>query len=203
MPYKNKEDKKKNNLKWCEANKEYHKNYDKEWRKNNKVKISETNKKQRDLNKDKNKNYQKDYGFKNKEKLKIYAKNYREANKNKRNLKEKQKRNKSYLYKLITNIRNRISISFKVNKINKNSNTIKILGCTFQEFKEHIENQFEPWMNWNNYGVYKPGGERTWNIDHIIPVASGKTEGEVIELNHHLNLRPLCSKENLDKRDKI
>ena len=58
-------------------------------------------------------------------------------------------------------------------------------------------------MNWDNYGQYKLGEIRTWNIDHIIPLASAKTEEDIIKLNHHTNLRPLCSKENLDKRDKI
>jgi len=30
----------------------------------------------------------------------------------------------------------------------------KIIGCTFEEFKHHIECKFEPWMNWDNYGKY-------------------------------------------------
>jgi len=58
-------------------------------------------------------------------------------------------------------------------------------------------------MNWNNYGVYNSKGKRTWNIDHIIPISLAQTKEEIIKLNHHTNLRPLCSKENLGKSNKI
>jgi hypothetical protein len=61
----------------------------------------------------------------------------------------------------------------------------------------------EPWMNNENYGPYKPGGKRTWNIDHKIPLSTAKNEQDVLRLNHYTNLRPLCSKENLDRRNKL
>lgn len=58
-------------------------------------------------------------------------------------------------------------------------------------------------MNFENYGKYNPTGPRTWQIDHIIPIDMAKTEDDIIKLNHYTNLRPLCSKENLDKSNKI
>ena len=58
-------------------------------------------------------------------------------------------------------------------------------------------------MNWDNYGSYKINEQRTWNIDHIIPLSSAKNEDELIKLNHYTNMRPLCSKENLDKSDNL
>ena len=76
--------------------------------------------------------------------------------------------------------------------------TLKILGCSFEEFKIHIESQWELWMNWDNYGVYKIN-EQTWQIDHIIPISSAKTKEDIMKLNHFSNLRPLCSKENILK----
>jgi 5-methylcytosine-specific restriction endonuclease McrA len=37
------------------------------------------------------------------------------------------------------------------------------------------------------------------HIDHIIPISYGKTEEEVLKLNHYTNLQPLWSIENLQK----
>jgi hypothetical protein len=51
-----------------------------------------------------------------------------------------------------------------------------------------------------NYGELNYG----WDIDHKIPLSSGKTEEKIIELNHYTNLQPLCSKINRDiKKDNI
>ena len=51
-------------------------------------------------------------------------------------------------------------------------------------------------MNWDNYGNPKDGIyelSKTWDIDHMIPISSAKTEEELIKLNHYTNLQPLCS----------
>ena len=59
-------------------------------------------------------------------------------------------------------------------------------------------------MNWENYGMYNGDLCFGWDIDHIIPVSSAKTEEEILKLNHYTNLQPLCSKENRDiKKNKI
>lgn len=68
----------------------------------------------------------------------------------------------------------------------KRSKTNDIVGCDWIILKEHIENQFTQEMNWDNYGTY-------WDIDHIIPISSAKTEEEVLKLNHYTNLQPLES----------
>lgn len=86
----------------------------------------------------------------------------------------------------------------------KNSNTINILGCNFEEFKAHIEAKFEDWMSWENYGKYNGDFNYGWDFDHIIPVSSAKSVEEVYMLNHFSNFQPLCSKVNRDiKRDKV
>ena len=54
-------------------------------------------------------------------------------------------------------------------------------------------------MNWDNYGNPSDGliePNKTWDIDHIIPVSSAKNEQELLELNHYTNLQPLCSYHN-------
>ena len=62
-------------------------------------------------------------------------------------------------------------------------------------------------MNWDNYGNPKDGIleiNKTWDIDHIIPTTTAKTEEELIKLNHFTNLQPLCSYYNrITKRAKI
>lgn len=116
----------------------------------------------------------------------------------------KEKRATDPLYKLRMAIRHSINESIKKKKFTKRGRTLQILGCTFEEFKAHIESQFLSWMNWDNYGQYNGELEFGWDYDHIIPVSSAITEGEVIALNHYKNFQPLCSKINRDiKRDKI
>ena len=54
-------------------------------------------------------------------------------------------------------------------------------------------------MNWNNRGNwdgYPTEINTAWDIDHIIPLLTAKTEEEVIKLNHYTNLQPLCSYTN-------
>ena len=59
-------------------------------------------------------------------------------------------------------------------------------------------------MTWENYGLYNGELNYGWDIDHIIPISSAKSDIEIIKLNHFSNLQPLCSKINrVIKRDKI
>lgn len=169
---------------------------------------------------DKEKAYQKQWREKNKDKVKQWRLTYNENNPNK----EKQfsaewrQRNPNYskewrdnnptygsdwvktnrqndpFFKLKYDIRESIRRSFKNKKFKKNSPTQQILGCTAEEFRKHIESQFESWMNWDNRGgrvVKQPNTH--WDIDHIIPISSAKTEEDLIKLNHYTNLQPLCS----------
>jgi len=76
----------------------------------------------------------------------------------------------------------------------KGSRTEEIIGCSFEEFKAHIERQFLPGMTWENRGE--------WHIDHIVPISSGASESEVLSLNHYTNLRPLWAEDNLKKSNK-
>jgi len=86
------------------------------------------------------------------------------------------------------------------NKINnkKKGKSEDILGCSINEFKIHLESQFQPWMNWNNRGLYNGSLNFGWDIDHIIPISSAVTVEDIIRLNHYTNLQPLCSKVNRD-----
>ena len=50
--------------------------------------------------------------------------------------------------------------------LNKSASTMKLIGCTSDELRKHIESLFKPGMTWENQGK---GG---WDIDHIIACAT-------------------------------
>lgn len=76
----------------------------------------------------------------------------------------------------------------------KTSSTFERLGYTASEFVRHIERQFMPGMGWHNMSE--------WQVDHIIPVSSAKSEEDVVALNQLSNLRPMWAVENNAKKDK-
>jgi hypothetical protein len=108
------------------------------------------------------------------------------------------------LFKFKRSIINLIRVSIKNRKFSKKTKTAKILGCTYDEFRIGIESKWENWMSWDNYGLYNGKKNYGWDLDHIIPTSSAKTEEESIILNHHTNFQPLCSYVNrYVKKDKI
>lgn len=133
---------------------------------------------------------------------KQYQKNKKEINKK---YKEYFKKRCEYdiVFKLKNVFRRNINYCLKKNGYTKKSRTYEIIGCSFEELKKYLENQFEPWMNWENKGLYNGSKNYGWDIDHIIPLSSSTTEEELIKLNHYTNLQPLCSYINRNiKRDK-
>jgi len=105
------------------------------------------------------------------------------------------------LFRFKLNIKDSVRKALKKNGYKKNSKTFDIIGCTFEEFKTHIESLWESWMTWENYGLYKKGEYNVgWDIDHIEPLSSAINEEGVIALNHYTNLQPLCSKVNRDEK---
>lgn len=99
-------------------------------------------------------------------------------------------------FKMIENIRGLIRNAFKRQYTIKSDKTTNILGCTFEEFKTHIEAKFDNKMNWNNQGSY-------WVLDHIHPISLASNEAEVYALNHYTNFQPLEKLENIRKGNKI
>lgn len=152
---------------------------------------------QRIQDKDKIKERDRIYRQNNREKNIEYLKIYRQSNKLIRNQKDKERKQSDSLYKLTCNIRSLITGKIKQRGYNKNTKTQEILGCDWNILKEHFESQFDNDMSWDNQGTY-------WDIDHIIPVSSAKTEEDIIRLNHYTNLRPLERNYNrFVKRNKI
>lgn len=76
---------------------------------------------------------------------------------------------------------------------------VQRLGCTLDEFKVHIESQFQPGMSWENWSM------RGWHLDHIRPLDSfdlTKPE-ELAKACHYSNMQPLWAKENWSKGARI
>jgi hypothetical protein len=93
------------------------------------------------------------------------------------------------------NLRNRILKVLKGR--NKSKSTLKLLGCTIEFLKNHLESKFTKGMSFSNYGK--------WHIDHIRPCASFdlSKSSEQHKCFHYTNLQPLWAKDNREKRDKI
>jgi len=157
-----------------------------------------------------------------KEKVSIYQKTKngkkvknRSSKKYRKTLKAKETRKK-----WINNNRERLNklkrIRYEKNKLNHNiSQAIRdslrygkngrhwedLVGFTLNDLKNHLENQFEEGMCWDNYGRFG------WHIDHIIPIASFDITDYNCEDFKKCwsldNLQPLWAEENLSKGSKI
>lgn len=174
----------------------------KKYRESNKDKVHHQIKKWKEENKDKVSKYYKEYTLSDEQKAnrKVYMKEYLKTYKHK----VKERRKNDPLFRVTCNCRSLIGGAIKRMGYDKKSKTEEILGCSFKEFKTHIESQWEDWMSWDNYGKYNGELKYGWDIDHIIPTSSAINETEVIKLNNFNNLQPLCSKVNRDiKKDNL
>ena len=169
--------------------KEKRKKWDKIYRDRNAVKIAEYRENTRDN--------QKLYREENAKTIKKNKRIYRQTNKKKINEINKKyikdRRQNDINFRILTNIKPLISSSIKRKGYLKNSKTEQILGCSISEFKQHIESLWKPWMSWENYGLYNGELNYGWDLDHIVPTSSAKTEEDLYNLNHYTNLQPLCS----------
>lgn len=82
---------------------------------------------------------------------------------------------------------------------NRTSRYADLFGISIEQMRKHIESQFEPWMNWNNYG--KLSGKRFWEFDHIksLRLFDFSKEDSWREAFHYTNYRPLGRLENVIK----
>jgi hypothetical protein len=99
------------------------------------------------------------------------------------------------IYKLRRAIRSRLQTELK--HVVKSFSYSKSIGCKYAVLQTHLEKQFKPGMNWNNYG-------KVWNLDHIVPMASfDLTNPEQVKIcNHFTNLQPMWAKDNFSKLNK-
>jgi len=133
----------------------------------------------------------KKYNKENREKLTEYQREYRKLNPLYNSEYKKNRRLDDINYRLMGNMRAIICNIIK----NKTKNTFDCLGIEIEEFRQYIESKFIEGMSWENYGE--------WQLDHIIPISSGKNEEEICNLNYYTNLRPLWKYDNLIKSNKM
>lgn len=138
-------------------------------------------------------------------KYKMVNKNYYIKNKIKIGKYNHQYHLKKYkndpLYNLQIKLRKRIWMALKKRRLSKKGSdtTIKLLGCSYQEFKQYIESKFIENMSWEKV----LSGEI--HIDHIKPVSSFNLfdEQQLKQCFHYTNLQPLWGTDNLSKSCKI
>jgi hypothetical protein len=167
------------------------------YRKNNKEKVLEYNK-----------NYYED----NKSIILLQKKKYRNENGTKiiikNNRYRKKRRQNDPSFRLREDVSRMINHSIKKYGSSKNGiSCLKYFNYSIEELKQHLEIQFEPWMSWNNWGVYNSNTwdnndstTWTWQIDHIIPQSDlpyTSMQDENFKKCWSLeNLRPLSAKQN-------
>jgi hypothetical protein len=121
----------------------------------------------------------------------------------------KLRRDTDIMFKVTSHVSRLVALMLKSNKSSKVGKSIReyLLWDNLQ-LKEHIERQFEPWMNWNNYGKYNSQTWNdvdittwTWQLDHIIPRSDlpySSMEDDNFKKCWALeNLRPLSAKQNI------
>lgn len=179
--------------KYYEKNKEKCKLSAVEWAIKNRELVKQRSKK-------KSKEYAQRYYTKNKQKRANANKEWRQKNKDKhREIIKKYIKNRKLrdpIFVIKEKLRASVRASFRRIKFNKFAETEKLLGCTWQEAKNYIENLWQEGMSWENHG----NGPKTWNIDHIRPVTSF-TEADLQLMNKIENLQPLWWEENSKKSD--
>ena len=97
------------------------------------------------------------------------------------------------MFRASLNIRSLITNSLTKGGYSKTSRTHEILGCSYEEYHQHIESQFTDGMSWERMSEI--------HIDHRLPVSAASTKAEILVLNHHRNLQPMWAEDNIAKSD--
>lgn len=142
---------------------------------------------------------------------KAHMKAYADANRNRRRdyLASRYQENKGEInaatraryaedieFQLMTLLRGRFKKIIRGERSTENCR--RLVGCTLDELRVHIESQFLPGMTWGNRGL------RGWHIDHIRPCASFDLTdpAQRAQCFHYTNLQPLWAADNLAKSTK-
>ena len=193
--------------------------------------FNKSRKKYRQSDKGKKAHKKYDQSDKGKEKIKVIQKKHKQSEKGKETLKayrqsgkdraakdkyqysdrgravknkyERERRKTDPIYKLKVNMRRRIHHFYKSKNIRKTNKTFKMVGCTPEFLKKHLEKQFHPHPLTNEPMTWKNNTIKGWHVDHIKSLDKAKTLKDVERLAHYTNLQPLWAKQNLEKSNKI
>ena len=144
----------------------------------------------------------KEYYYKNRddrefmEKKRLIRRNYRRGHREEINQKLRERRKEDAKFRLDSNIRSAVRKVLKGKKNGRRWETL--VGYTCQDLMKHLENQFEPWMTWDNYGK--------WEVDHRKPISlfhyTFPGDPEFKECWALKNLQPMEKIENMGKGNK-
>lgn len=129
------------------------------------------------------------------EQKRVYVAANRQKVTDRQNRWAKEKLKADPMFALKKRLRSLMSNAFRFVSAEKLAETEAILGCTFEQFKAHIEKQFLPGMSWDS--------RSDWHLDHIVPMATAETPEDVMRLNHFTNYRPLWATDNISKGAKV
>jgi hypothetical protein len=103
--------------------------------------------------------------------------------------------NRTEAQKIAIKLRRLIIYALDVRDLKKQVSSEEIFGCTVAELRQHLEQQFEPGMSWDNHTIHG------WHVDHIVPCAKFDLTllSEQKKCFHYTNLRPLWATENWSK----
>lgn len=125
-----------------------------------------------------------------------YKKNHPEKVREQNNKRDKIRKETDPNFKLRKLCRDRIYKALL--GLRKSASTARLLGCSSDFFRKHIEKQFVPGMTWENHGS-------VWELDHILPCAKFHLQhSEEQEVCFHwTNFQPLFVEDNRSKADKV
>lgn len=189
------------NKKWRDENPDKQKAFIYAWRENNKERNNENNKRWRDNNPEAYRESKRKCNEKNRDKYRETDRAWREANRDhvrdrsRKYLSERLSSDPQFKIAWYTRIRMRNVLK----GIRKSAPTLKLLGCTLDEARAHIEAQFKPGMTWDNWS------DDGWHLDHILPLAGFDLTDSAQQAKafHYTNLQPLWALENLQKGARI
>ena len=180
-----------NKRQYYQANKEAIAETKRQYYQANKEAIAERDKQYKEANKEAIAEMGKLYYQANKEAIAETKRQYHQANKEAIAQYKKERYNTDPFVRLTHNIRVSIRRAIATGGYSKTSKTHEILGCSYDEYHQHIEAQFTDGMSWERMSEI--------HIDHRLPLSAATTEEELLALNHHRNLQPLWKSDNLAK----
>lgn len=106
------------------------------------------------------------------------------------------KRYEDIIYRIVDNMTRRTQAVFVKAGVKRPLTHLELLGCSYEQLKEHLQSQFKPPMSYINYGE--------WEVDHIKPVSSFDLTNpkEAIQCFNYKNLQPLWRFDNRSKHNK-
>ena len=126
-----------------------------------------------------------------------YNKKYYQKHKKEINEKRRKRKWNDRIFYLTINVRKSILNSFNRKSYKKPNKTEKITGLKNEQMTKYLLKTFK-----DRYG-YEWDGKESVHIDHIIPLATAKTEEEVIKLCYYTNLQLLKAEDNWKKGDRL